>query len=194
MPPDANIAEGCYRCGMKTVLLPVTLLVAALVFAGCAATPTRQSTLSTMESSRPPPRLQLTLSLPPTMSIIREEEISDAFAYRVSSSLHENGFRGRIRYVEFGDTPRPDVPVLAIHLYEWRVDRMGSVDCTFAATLQTQNGNRNLGIFHGTSFMMWPRHDWFARAQGFEEAAQDAVSALASRLEETGMLDRPRPR
>ena len=37
------------------------------------------------------------------------------------------------------------------------------------------------------------RRDWFARTEGFEDAARDAVTNLAARLQQTGLLDRRSP-
>jgi len=159
-------------------------MVIAAIFSGCANTPTRQATVDSR-----PPRLQLTVGVPPSMSILRDEEISEAFAYRVSSILKEQGLRGRIRYVDDWEKPVPDIPVLAIELREWRVDRSGFVDCTFTASINTPAGSRRLGVFTGTSIMTWARRDWFARMDGFEDAARDAISTLAARLEQSGALN-----
>jgi hypothetical protein len=172
---------------MKT-FLSATLVVLMANFAGCATTGR-----NTAADDRPA-RLQVTVGVPPTMSMLYREEIAEAFGYRVSAYLHEQGFRGRIRYIDEWETPNPERPVLAVELQEWRVDRAGFVDCTFTASLATMGARQNLGVFHGTSFMTWPRRDWYARAEGFEEAARDAVTNLAARLEQTGMLDRPQVR
>jgi hypothetical protein len=160
-----------------------TALLVGAIFAGCSSSPTRTNT-----SDHRPARLQLVVTVPPSMSIIRDEEISEAFAYRVSSILHEQGFRGRIKYLDEGESPEPNVPVLEVGLREWRVDRIGNVDCTFTASLKSPRENKNLGIFSGTSMMTWSRRDWFARADGFEEAARDAITDLASRIEQSGLM------
>ena len=68
------------------------------------------------------------------------------------------------------------------------VSRIGNVDCTFSATLTTPAGSKGLGLFTGTSMMMWSRLDWFARADGFENAARSALNDLAPRIEKTGLL------
>lgn len=169
---------------MKRLSFYLVLVAAALV-SGCAT-----ASQSAADNGRPV-RLQLTVGVPPSMSILYEEEVADAFAYRVSSILHEQGFRGRIRYVDRWSKPDPATPVLAVELREWRVDRVGFVDCTFTAALRSADGEKSLGLFTGTSLMTWRRRDWFARAEGFEDAARDAITNLAARLEETGYLDRP---
>lgn len=168
----------------KLIVILSQALIGVALF-GCASTSTRENTTGNGR----PARLQLVVTVPPGMSIIRDEEISEAFAYRVSSILHEQGFRGRIRYMFEGETPDPNVPVLDIGLREWRVDRIGSVDCTFTASLKSPRGSQNLGIFTGTSLMTWSRRDWFARAEGFEEAARDAISDLAPRIQKSGLVE-----
>ena len=172
------------RLWMKPIPF-VTFIVSAIVLSGCA------TTAGNTAADDRPARLQLVISVPASMSVLHNEEVAEAFGYRVAAFLHEQGFRGRIRYVDQWDTPTADAPVLNVALQEWRVDRAGFVDCTFTAELVTAGGRHNLGMFHGTSIMMWPRRDWYARAESFEEAARDAVTNLASRLEQTGMLDRP---
>jgi len=168
---------------MKTLSFQVAAALGlASIVAGCGVT--RQQTA---QDTRPP-RLQVTVNVPPTMSILHDEEIAEAFAYRVASILHEEGFRGRIGIVD-GDPLFPNVPVLAINLLEWRVDRIGNVDCTFGAELQSPRGNHRLGMFSGTAMMTWSRRDWFARARDFEDAARDAIENLATRLEQTGMIE-----
>jgi len=176
---------------MKTLTSVILALLGACVLTSCASTSPSRS----VRNPDRPVRLQIVVDVPPTMNILREEEVEDAFAYRVISALREQGLRGRMRYIEWGEQADPTVPALAIHLHEWRVDRTGSVDCTFNATLQTPNGNRNLGLFSGTSLMMWSRRDWFARSEGFESAARDALSNLAPRILQSGLMpDWPRAR
>ena len=171
---------------MKAFLTTSLLVLVACGLGGCATTGR-----NTAVDERPA-RLQVTVGVPPSMSVLRNEEIAEAFGYRVAAFLHEQGFHGRIRYIDPWESPNPERPVLAVELQEWRVDHSGFVDCSFTAELVTAGSKQNLGMFHGTSIMTWPRRDWYARAEGFEEAARDAVTNLAARLEQTGMLDRPR--
>jgi hypothetical protein len=165
-------------------LFALLALVAGCALAACAST-TRQNTAGR------PARLQLVVSIPPSMSFLHEEEISEAFGYRVISALHEQGLRGHIRYVDDSfAAPSPETPTLLLNLLEWRVNRSGFVDCAFTAALEAGGARRELGAFSGTSLMTWSRRDWFARAEGFEDAARDAVTNLAARLQQTGLLDR----
>src|SRR3954469_7809627 len=134
---------------MKTFFSLGLISMLSVLLASCASTASRQNTADLR-----PPRLQLTVGIPGSMSRLRDEEVTEAFAYRVSSILHEQGFRGRIHYVADGEPLLPDVPVLALQLMEWRVDHIGNVDCTFTAAIgQGQGPGQRLGVFSGTSMM-----------------------------------------
>ncbi len=136
-----------------------------------------------------PVRLQLRVDLPFSMNPIRDDDIAEAFAHRVVTALHEQGFRGRIKYVENGDTLNETVPVLDIRIYEWRVNRIGHTDCVFSAAVHGPRGEKNLGMFSGTSIMTWLRRDWFARADSFDDAARDALGNLKTRIDATGLVE-----
>lgn len=168
---------------MKRITLFLWFAVGA-VLAGCATSHTQQNTAA----NNRPVRMQLTVDLPASMFTIYDQEIAEAFAYRVASILHEQGFRGRIKYIDDGNFV-PNAPVLAVNLQEWRVDRIGNVDCTFTAAIRGPRGEQRLGIFSGTAIMIWPRRDWYARAEGFEDAARQAITELADRLEQSGVLE-----
>lgn len=141
------------------------------------------------DQSPRPVRLQLRVDLPFSLNPIRDDDIAEAFAHRVVTALHEQGFRGRIKYLENGDPLNATVPVLDVRILEWRVNRTGSTDCVFAATLKSPRGEKNLGMFSGTSMMTWLRRDWFARADSFDDAARDALSNLKARLDATGLIE-----
>jgi hypothetical protein len=141
-----------------------------------------------------PASLQVVVNVPASMNLLRDDYVEEAFAYRVATALHEQGLGGGIRYVDFPDDLVPGVPTLDIVLHEWRVDRIGSVDCVFFATLRTPQGTQNLGLFSGTSLMTWPRRDWWARAEGFEDAARDALGNLGDQIRRTGLLPDMPPR
>ncbi|MDP3070655.1 MAG: hypothetical protein Q8N18_10215 [Opitutaceae bacterium] len=136
-----------------------------------------------------PVRLQLRVDLPFSMNPIRDDDIAEAFAHRVVTALHEQGFKGRIKYVENGDRVDETVPVLDVRIFEWRVNRIGHTDCVFSAALKSPRGEQNLGMFSGTSIMTWMRRDWFARADSFDDAARDALGNLKARLDATDLIE-----
>ncbi len=132
--------------------------------------------------------LQVTASLPASANVIRDADIAEAFGYMMCTKLHEQGYRGRIAYVDDVKQVAPNLPHLALNLMEWRVDPLGNVDCTFNATLTTARGTKSLGIFTGTSLIAWPFGSWSARDAAFERAAASAVTDLLKKMRESNLL------
>ncbi len=172
---------------MKTIRL---FTFFAVCFAGLVAfTGAAHAIDKSVEKTPRPIRLQVQVSLPFNMNILRNDDIAEAFAHRVVTALHEQGFKGRIKFVEPGETPDDSLPALDIAIFEWRVNRTGSTDCTFSASLKSPRGEKKLGMFSGTSMMTWLRRDWFARADSFEEAASDALNNLKTRIDATNLIE-----
>jgi hypothetical protein len=172
---------------MKTIPSSTFL---AFCLAGLVAFATAAQAIEKSADKTPRPiRLQLQVDLPFSLNTFRNDDIAEAFAHRVVTALHEQGFQGRIKYVENGETLADSLPVLAINIFEWRVNRGGGTDCTFSASLKSPRGEKSLGMFSGMSMMTWLRRDWFARADSFEEAASDALSNLKARLDATGLIE-----
>lgn len=173
---------------MKTTRFTSLFALAVAGFFALAANVASSAEKSADKTPRPV-RLQLQVGLPFSLNILRNDDIAEAFAHRVVTSLHEQGFRGRIKYVENGEPLDPAVPVLDISIFEWRVNRGGNTDCTFSAELRSPRGEKSLGLFAGTSIMTWLRRDWFARADSFEDAASDALTNLKARIDATELLE-----
>lgn len=172
---------------MKTIRL---FSFFAFYFAGLVAFTTTTQAIDKSSGKTPRPiRLQVQVELPFSMHLLHNDDIAEAFAHRVVTALHEQGFKGRIKFVEAGETLNDALPVLDISIFEWRVNRTGSTDCIFSASLKSPRGEKKLGMFSGTSMMTWLRRDWFARADSFEEAASDALSNLKTRLDATGLIE-----
>lgn len=174
---------------MKTLRLSTFL---AFLFAGLAALGTSATAASVekpADQTPRPVRLQVRVELPFSMNPLRDDDIAEAFAHRVITALHEQGFKGRIKYVEDGDSTKESIPALDIRIFEWRVNRLGNTDCTFSASLKSPRGQKDLGMFSGTSLMTWSRRDWFARADSFDDAASDAMNNLKARLDATGLIE-----
>lgn len=170
---------------MKTFLLPSLLSLAV------AATVLPASAIAAEKTAEPtrPIRLQVQVDLPFSMNPIRDDDLTEAFAHRMIAALHEQGFRGRIEYVPRGENPRRGLPMLDVNIVEWRVSRMGNTDCVFHARLTSPRGEKDLGIFSGTSILTWLRRDWWSRADSFEDAARDAMNNLKSRIDASELLE-----
>ena len=175
---------------LSSLLLGSTLATGAVFLSGCT-TPETEAARAAIRAQ--PVRLQVVVIVPASMNMIRDDDAAEAFGDTVRSSLHENGFKGRIRLIDDGQNPAAGIPVLEINLTEWRVDPLGNVTCTFGATLRTPQGSKGLGLFTGGSLMTWLRRDWIARSDSFQDAAHDAVSNLADKIQQTGLLPKVPP-
>ena len=157
-------------------------LCALFAAAGCTTTPAEAA-----RAARPA-RLQLAIIVPASMNMLRDDDVIDAFDESVRDTLHQSGFRGRIKLLDETEKAAPDIPLLEINLTEWRVDPTGNVTCTFGATLRANGETRGLGLFTGTSLLTWGRRDWVTRSDSFQDAAHHALSDLANRMEQTGLI------
>lgn len=175
---------------MKILITATWVLAAALSVVSAAPTPIRAGT-QTPPVGPPRVELQLTIDLPASRSAIHDDDIASAFAYRTVAALQSQGFRGTVRYIEPGQMPARDIPTLAINLTEWQPGMSGRFQCTFGASLESNNISKNLGLFSGQSLTMWPRRDLRARVNGLNESAKDALMELVQRVSDAGLLLSP---
>jgi hypothetical protein len=175
---------------LSSLLLGTVVATGALLFSGCTSADTEAARAAIRAQ---PIRLQVVVIVPASMNMIRDDDAAEAFGQTVRTSLHENGFKGRIHLIDDGQQPAAGIPVLEVNLTEWRVDPLGNVTCTFGATLRTPQGTKGLGLFTGGSLMTWLRRDWIARSDSFQDAAHDAVSNLADKIQQTGLLPKVPP-
>lgn len=176
---------------LSSLLLGTVLATGAAFISGCTTSAETEAARAAIRAQ--PVRLQIVVIVPASMNMIRDDDAAEAFGQTVRSSLHENGFKGRIRLIDDGQNPVADISVLEVNLTEWRVDPLGNVTCTFGATLRTPQGTKGLGLFTGGSLMTWLRRDWITRADSFQDAAKDALSNLADKIQQTGLLPKVPP-
>lgn len=176
---------------LSCFLFGAALVTGAAFLSGCTTSAETEAARAAIRAQ--PVRLQVVVVVPASMNMIRDDDAAEAFGQTVRSSLHENGFKGRVRLIDDGQQPTAGIPVLEINLTEWRVDPLGNVTCTFGATLRTPQGSKGLGLFTGGSLMTWLRRDWIARSDSFQDAAHDAVSNLADKIQQTGLLPKVPP-
>jgi len=175
---------------MKSLFMLVTILAAspALVSgAGATGASKTQPTKAASEKIQPG-FLQVAVNVPASLRPWVSDKIAEAFAARVADTLHQRGAKTEIRYVDSFDQPTSRQPLLEINLIEWRSDHIGNAVCTFSAGLSTPQGKKSLGLFTGTSMMMFSRHDWPIRGDQFEDAARQALVDLYKRITETRLL------
>ena len=134
------------------------------------------------------PVLQISVTVPPSVHPLWSDDVAEAFADRAIDALRRDGFKGRIAYLQSLDDPKPGIPLLTINLMDWRRNHVDSIDCTCTASIKAGGTEKDLGIFTGTSMMMGFRHDRFALADEFDDAAGEALDDLYGRMESTKLV------
>ena len=177
----------------KTMRLSTIFLLAAASILPLSMN-AAHSTSSTPEAGKTgadsgKPTLQVSVDVPPSMRPWVSDDIAEAFAMRVGDALDHQGFKSGIDYVDRYSEPDAKRPLLKIRLMEWRTNHVGTVNCTFLASIVTPKGSDDLGLFTGSSMLLgFPRHDWFARREQFDDAARQALSDLYKRIEKTNLM------
>lgn len=176
---------------LTTTLLHVAVLCGTALL--CNGTTAARANDHPAAKAKSPAGLQVSVDVPPTWRPFLDDDIAEAFASQVQTVLKQRGYAGGIDYVEHADTAAPTVPLLVIHLHEWRIGRTGNAECTFTASLRTAQGEKNLGLVSGTT-IFWPHGSRWGLAQmqdtadALEGAAAQALGDLYKRLAETGSV------
>jgi hypothetical protein len=175
---------------MKASLLLLLVPTATPVFLGTAIAVDQPRSQASAAVSAPvqPRELELTVDISPGMRPVASNEITEIFARHVAAALRQQGAEVRPHLVKPPDTPASNQPHLTVTLIEWRPDIAGDVNCTFSATLVTPQGKKELGLFAGTSELMFARPGWFVLSDQYNEAARRALSDLGQRLAQTHLL------
>lgn len=164
-------------------------LLSLVLTAGFVSTP-----LATLAASQTttPPVLQVSVDVPPTWRPMLEDDIADAFFYRIRDTFKSAGLQGELKELSRGDQANETIPVLEIRLMEWRINRIGNIDCTFGASLKQDGKEHNLGLFSGTS-LVWTMgvHDRWDLSRGFDDSAQSALKDLYRKLVAKKLLPAP---
>ncbi|HTL67409.1 MAG TPA: hypothetical protein VL200_07095 [Lacunisphaera sp.] len=167
---------------------PLFLVVAGLLLAalgGCAGTPAVDST----PRAARPGELQVEVNVPPSWDPWFERDVAETFAARIGETFHQLGYPGAITPVDWRTERVPaGARLLTINLTEWRVNHTGGIDCTFAASLQTERGQRDLGLYSGMALRWMNGPGRFGLADTFTSAADDAIRNLYRALQRTNLL------
>jgi len=167
------------------------LLTAALVAAlSVSVPPAARATVKpspTKAAEAELPQLQLTVDVPPNWRPFLADDLAEAFASRVSDVFRRRGYTGKVVFVELNNL-RPDVPVLAIRLINWRLDRTDNAQCTFSASLNQGKNEQTLGLFDNTS-LTWDRGmSRWGLAEALGDVADSALRDLSVHLAQTGLI------
>ena len=131
-----------------------------------------------VNASAAPGTLQVQVIVPPSWQPMFESKVADAFSTHLSDVFRRRGFAGKIQEVSDYSVPSPGCTLLTITLIDWRMNRIGDIDCTFAASLQNDHAVRQLGIFNGMAFRWMNPTGRFGLADTFGDAAEQAVRTL----------------
>ena len=134
--------------------------------------------------------LQLVVAVPPNARPLLEDDAATALAGVIQENLTRRGYNGTINYP--GDENAG--PVLYVQLVEWRPDPLGSMKCTFRASVRTSAGTKELGLFTGTSMAAWNGGRSTAGAnienhnEAMQDAAKDAINSMTKSLAKSRAL------
>ena len=165
---------------IRSLLCPTLILLTATALAAPAGN----------QPSPPskPGTLQVQINIPPTWRPLMEDRITEAFASYIFDVFRREGYKGDITEVRWFEEPSPGCCLLTINLVEWRMNHVGNIDCTFTASLQTEETTRSLGVFSGMAFRWMSGPGRFGLADSFEDAAEDAVRQLYDSLARTELV------
>jgi hypothetical protein len=171
---------------MKTTF-PRTLAVALATLLASAA-------FGAVDGRKAPdtgPTILVDVRVPIMWRPLLEDDIEKAFSERLELVFRDRGFTGRLRVIDDAERkqPRANLNILTLHLLEWRVDRLGSVQCRFTAVVRTATGEKELGTFAATSWLM-DRSRWSLRG-AMDDVARNALTDLYDKLLRSDLLPRP---
>lgn len=145
--------------------------------------------LRSAPAQTPPLALQVTVDVPATWRPFLADDIAQAFFSRIDDTFRRKGYLGGMTLVDRLDQAQANLPRLDITLIEWRIDRIGNVQCTFGAQLVNGKDAHNLGLFSGTALRWRTRADnrW-ELDQAMDDSAHSAIRDLYAKLAKQGLL------
>lgn len=140
-----------------------------------------------------PGTLHVQVNLPPTTDVWLEDRVKLAFTDVAREVFHRHGYDRPVEEAWFASRDELDaIPyLLTIDLHRWRVNHIGNIECTFAASLQTPAGTRRLGVYSDTELRGFGTSFGFGRwgiARSFEDVAEGAIEDLVRDVARTELL------
>jgi hypothetical protein len=162
---------------LKLLTLACACLGATLL-AGCASRPAVEV----------PGTLAVHVNVPPHWNIFLEDRITEAFTDQLRDVFHHAGFDRPVTEVRYFDDVDRAPYLLTINLNEWRINRVGLIDCTFTAELRTPQATKSLGVYTYSTMRWVGGPGRFGLARSFEEAADGAIRELCRDVAKTELL------
>jgi hypothetical protein len=135
-----------------------------------------------------PGTLKVQVIVPASWNILMEDRIADNFVDHVRETFYRAGFDRPIEKLSYVEDPAKTPNLLTINLTEWRMNRVGNIDCTFHADLQTPRGTRDFGLFSNMTMRWFSGPGRFGLSQAFTDAADGALRDLCDAVMKSEML------
>jgi len=132
--------------------------------------------------------LKVQVIVPPAWHPLIDDQMGEALVDRVRDVFYRAGFTQRVDEMRVVEDPAKVPCLLTINLTEWRINRIGNIDCSFTASLRTPRGNRELGHYTHTTMQWLEGRGRFGLSRGFVEAADGALRDLYTDLMKTDLL------
>lgn len=149
-----------------------------LALSGCATT----------QPSEVPGTLKVAVNVPPSWNMLLDDRVSEAFTDQVREVFRRAGFDRPVQEVRYPEDPEKLPYLLTINLVDWRINRIGNIDCTFSATLETPRGKHDLGLYTNTTMLWFGGIGRWGLARSFEEAAEGAIHNLCEAVAKSELL------
>jgi hypothetical protein len=146
------------------------------------------------ETPAPASLIQVRVTIPPTPSPTAESDAGVRFVSAMADAFRGWGFRGDIARLDDLEDAAANAIVLRVDLLEWERDHAGNFVCRFAAALEVNGNERNLGAFHGLSPGLAAAPGDLGAARAFDDAARDALARLYDDLAKSELIVGLRPR
>jgi hypothetical protein len=144
--------------------------------------------LAAIERSETAPPLKVEVTTPPSWSLLLSDDVAVWFVDGVRSVLERYGYTGSVEELRYPDDPQKAPHRLSLYVSEWRINRIGNIDCTLIATVHTPLGEKRLGIY-SHSLPRW--FGGFGREgirRAFEEAADRVILDLCRDLARSELI------
>ena len=98
-----------------------------------------------------PKDLKIQVIAPPTLNLLNDNRLTEAFISRVREAFNRSGFPIQIQAIRPVEDAAKVPYTLTIKVAAWKLDPAGDIDCTFTATLKTPQRTQDLSVFSNTT-------------------------------------------
>jgi hypothetical protein len=141
-----------------------------------------------VERVEPTRTLKVNVITPPSWNILIDDRVSEWFVDSLRDIFSRKGFDWPVEEIRLVEDAAKIPYLLTIHVTDWRLDRIGNVECTFTAQLQTPHGQRQLRYYSNRLPRAVDSYGRIALARVFEEAAEGALTTLCEDIAKSELL------